>query len=898
MKKIKFVLLITITIAFAMFSLVACGGDENNKCMHESTRLEYDTLPTCSSNGIARKICNTCTEIVESNVIIEKLEHDYYVVEGRESTCTSSGLTDEEKCRVCSTIKTPANVIEPLGHEYENDVCIRCNDNKYGTLEFVLNEEESGYIVSIGSYTGTEIVIPAEFEGKDVVEIASRGFYDRDSIISVVIPDSVTVIGAAAFGNCAALETVSIGAGVEVIGGSAFSSCKALLSVKFATECKITEIPQSCFDNCLELASINIPDTVTTLGKYSFTATGLTGIELHDGLCYIGEYAFAGSKLENINVPKSVEGIGFNAFQNNRVKSAILPFVGASRNGTPITETGYLNYADRFSYIGFSTVGHLEITDQQVIPAYAFDSARISKVILHVGVSEIGNYAFNGCTNLLHISLPIGLNSIGDLAFQSCSRLVEVQNGSSLNIELGSDDYGGVAKYALRLYDEGDSSIYTDENGFVFFLWGTDTALIDYVGSEKDITTPSTTPYGHKYVIYANTFQATGITSIVISNQVTSIGQRAFSNLGSLLSVSFEDSSSLTEIDASAFYGCTSLREFSIPGGVTEIKKDTFANCSSLSTLSIPSSVVRIDDAFYGCTELTLELPVNLAYANLYRFTKFKNTQLIDGVYYVDGWVIGIDRSAPPTTVNIEEDTVGISYQAFWFEGYNITELTIPTTVEHICEGALNGCTSLERLTIPFIGTHIEDTEEYPMQCLGINSNNNIVYINVSYTDYIPTRAFDNFKKLETVFINASVTEIGEYAFAACTSLKSVQFGEYSRLKTLGESAFEGCKSLGSVSFPAGVTEIPNGCFKDCSSIDALVLCEGITSIGYSAFMNCTNLKYVVIPKSIVKIYNDAFKYCSSLATIYYRGSEAEWVALRTENIYSGNVELSYDYNE
>ena len=56
------------------------------------------------------------------------------------------------------------------------------------------------------------------------------------------------------------------------------------------------------------------------------------------------------------------------------------------------------------------------------------------------------------------------------------------------------------------------------------------------------------------------------------------------------------------------------------------------------------------------------------------------------------------------------------------------------------------------------------------------------------------------------------------------------------------------------VVIPDGVTEIGEGAFADCSSLKSVVIPEGVTVIGNGAFSECSSLKSVVIPDSVTKI--------------------------------------------
>lgn len=94
------------------------------------------------------------------------------------------------------------------------------------------------------------------------------------------------------------------------------------------------------------------------------------------------------------------------------------------------------------------------------------------------------------------------------------------------------------------------------------------------------------------------------IKEVIISPGVTSIGQCAFVQCGSLKSIAIPDS--VTRIEPSAFNGCINLTSITIPDSVTSIGAQAFENCRSLESIAIPASVERIEyDTFRGCSSLT-----------------------------------------------------------------------------------------------------------------------------------------------------------------------------------------------------------------------------------------------------------------------------------------------------
>ena len=173
-------------------------------------------------------------------------------------------------------------------------------------------------------------------------EIPDMEFAYRGDIRKVTIPQSVTLIGDAAFYQCN-LSNINIPDSVTQIGyyalarnqlkgidipDSVTSIGKNAFWDNDITEAKIsnslTSIEKFIFaDN--EIKNITLPNSVTEIGEGSFSNNDLEGFNFPESLTTIGIRAFAGNFISDFAVPDSVESILSGAFENNAISKVILP---------------------------------------------------------------------------------------------------------------------------------------------------------------------------------------------------------------------------------------------------------------------------------------------------------------------------------------------------------------------------------------------------------------------------------------------------------------------------------------------------------------------------------------------------------------------------------------------
>lgn len=172
----------------------------------------------------------------------------------------------------------------------------------------------------------------------------------------------------------------------------------------------------------------------------------------------------------------------------------------------------------------------------------------------------------------------------------------------------------------------------------------------------------------------------------------------------------------------------------------------------------------------------------------------------------------------------------------------------------------------------------------------------------------IADNAFMNNKDIESVsFANAkAIDAIGEFSFAGCTSLKSVNIP--STLDKIGFGSFMGCTSLTDINISSNISVINGQVFQNCTSLTEFTVPNSVGTISDFSFAGCTSLEKVVIPKTVKNISAKAFLNCDKLTIFGYTNSYAQtyaeenginFVALDEKTLYGDvNLDGKIDIND
>ena len=515
-----------------------------------------------------------------------------------------------------------------------------------------------------------ELVISGEGPMIDYQYESASPFYYSD-IKSVVIEDGVTTIGDWSFYNCYSLASVILPESITSIASSAF------------------------FNTGYYNNSLNWENNVLYIGKYLIKAnTSLSGsYVIKEGTKLIADYAFAScTYLETIKIPESVNFIGVEILKNTawfnyRDKGLIVldgwayGYKGSDENVTITFDETVKNITDeafknRSNVVAFevdadnpyllSENGVLFTKDKtELIAAIANNIG--SEYAIPDTVEIIHSDAFYNCNSLWKITIPASVKSIGTDAFYKSNwynRSVYITDLEAWCKIDFADWFANPMCYSdySTLYINGvaQSNItipatITEIKPYAFY----------YCDSIKTLTIPDSVTTIGDYAFYS----CYNLTSVTIPDSVITIGYGAFFDCDGLTSVTLGDS--VTTIGNSAFQSCNNLTSVTLGDSVTTIDDSAFDNCNRLTTITIPDSVTTIGDyAFYDCNGLT-------------------SVTIGDSVTTIGEWAFyncdGLTNITLPDTV----ETIG--YRAF-ADCNNLTNITLSKNLKSIGNYAFSGC--------------------------------------------------------------------------------------------------------------------------------------------------------------------------------------------------------------
>ncbi|MBO5132665.1 MAG: leucine-rich repeat domain-containing protein [Paludibacteraceae bacterium] len=369
----------------------------------------------------------------------------------------------------------------------------------YGIDTIFYAGKATGELWRWGQYKVIRGVRNGDFVYADGTKSCIVGYLGSDSVI--VIPNTVTAIGANAFKGYAKLTSIEIPNSVTAIGSSTFYGCSSLTSIEISNS--VTGIGEQAFYNCKGLNLMDVPESVATIGKNAFY-----GI---DTIFYAGK-----ASGEPWGAKKVIRGTVKDGdfVYSDSTKSCIVGYLGSD-----------------------------------------------SVVVIPNAVTVIGDNAFKGYANLTSIEIPNSVTAIGSSTFYGCSSLTSIEIS---NFVTGIGEQAFYNCKGLNLMDVPESVATIGKNAFygidtIFYAgkasgapWGAKKVIRGNVKDGDFVYADSTKSC---IVVYLGSDSV-----VVIPNSVVSIGAEAFNNCKGLKFLSVPDSVSF--IGENAFLGVDTISYF------------------------------------------------------------------------------------------------------------------------------------------------------------------------------------------------------------------------------------------------------------------------------------------------------------------------------------------------
>ena len=532
------------------------------------------------------------------------------------------------------------------------------------------------------------------------------------------------------------------------------------------------------------------------------------------------------------------------------------------------------------------------------IGEYAFEECtNVTSISIPGSVTELNEYCFSACVSMKSITIPQSVTRIADGVFVACEKLTDIYYGgtdaswkhiTSRNAGLGDN----VTIHSTGVFTGkcGDNLTWTIDNNEVLTISGT--------GRIPDYNDPSsggnnTAPwYGYAYQIKKvvlgsgvqnignNAFAGCyGMMDITIPDGVTSIGDSAFDWCSALTEISIPGT--VSSIGSWAFSRCA-LREVEIPQGITSIQSDTFWACTQLTKITIPASVTSIGyEAFSGCALREVEIPQGITSIQSRTFqncTYLTKITIPDSVTSVDAYAF-LDCHALKTVYygGTEAQWEGMHVDNYAGNNSALLDATLYFEMQYqrIAAGSCGGnlrWSLMEDGVLKITGSgampDYSDASNAPWHRYGSRIKEVRVGANVTK---IGENAFRSTGVQKVVFCAKETGStdaplvLGDYCFAYCDFLNEIQFGN--RVIVPGDSVFVSCSGLTGVTVPGTV------------KLDKSFNGEGC---GYGMFSQCPNLTKATVECSYVGPY--FFEGCYKLTEVRFTDPNVQFYSLDNDN--------------
>lgn len=621
----------------------------------------------------------------------------------------------------------------------------------------------------------------------------------------------------------------------------------------------VTEIPDNAFDRESTLLSIDIPNSVKTIGQSAFL------------VC---------KNLTTLTIPSSVQSIADNAFSASGLQSIVIP--------------------DSVTSIG----GHL------------FSGCEsLSEITIGNGITALPDGMFYNCPKLKRLDLPENISAIGNSAINHCTSLKEVYCRAKVPPTVSGDQYTFLydSSPELKVYVWSTSlKAYREASGWNYYadlIIGYDFTTgsipgcdIAYTTTDKKILEVYTTAgFGASFIEHRFD-SSTGRGVLAFDGPVMSIPAQAFVACTNLATI--ELSNNIITIGDKAFFGCSAMTEIIIPESVTSIGVEAFKGCGGKAIINCAiadESSGRGD--FYNAKFTEVVFGGSATQIGTYAFEDCTNLKSID----FGSRVITIGSNAFEGCTSLSSvtlpDTITSMGSGCFYDCSNLESVTLGNGIDTVAYYAFGKCSKLK--TINFGSSVNTISYEAFEECTSLQS----VVIPDTVTT-IGSYAFNLCSSLNSITFGSSVTSVGSYAFRECTALTNVYVDSIEEWCAIAFESYQSNPLYFASNFyvngvrtteiiiPDSVTDIKQYAFNFFKGLTKITLGKRVTSISYGALRECSNLAEIyckaMTPPSL---YSYVFDGLPTNAMFYVPMESVEdYKSANGWSDYAANI-VGYDFN-